>query len=249
MHQFKSFDIKAAGDGGSFTGYAATFDREADFYGDVIAAGAFADTLREWAGSGKTIPVFYGHRMDDPDMLIGRVSEAREDERGLYVEGELFNSEKAQTVRARINDGTLSKMSFAYDIVEDGRVTLGDGTKAHELRKLRLLEVSVVPSPANVHAEITGSKAEGDEPEPEPEEDNEQGDAMGQLDELRQKLADAMSIIDQLAEGGQDEPSADGDEGGEDGSKAQGEPDEGQPEQAKAMGDIASKYARFLEED
>ena len=34
--------------GGYVTGYASTFDREPDCYGDVVAPGAFADTLERW---------------------------------------------------------------------------------------------------------------------------------------------------------------------------------------------------------
>lgn len=52
--------------------------------GDVIAKGAFADTLKAWAESGRPVPVLYGHNMDDPDFNIG-TAELTEDERGLKV--------------------------------------------------------------------------------------------------------------------------------------------------------------------
>ncbi len=52
--------------------------------GDVIAKGAFADTLKAWAESGRPVPVLYGHNMDDPDFNIG-TAELMEDERGLKV--------------------------------------------------------------------------------------------------------------------------------------------------------------------
>lgn len=41
-------ETESAADGGTVTGYAATFDREPDSYGDVIAPGAFAETLKRW---------------------------------------------------------------------------------------------------------------------------------------------------------------------------------------------------------
>lgn len=47
----KTADFELAGEGGRPGGvvaYAATFDRESDSYGDVVAKGAFADTLRAW---------------------------------------------------------------------------------------------------------------------------------------------------------------------------------------------------------
>lgn len=70
--RFKGFTAKATNNGrfGGFIGYAATFGRKPDTYGDVIAKGAFADTIRAWAGSIRPVPVFYGHNMDDPDRLI-----------------------------------------------------------------------------------------------------------------------------------------------------------------------------------
>ena len=49
---------------GTVEGYAATFDRIPDAYGDVIKQGAFADTLKAWEESGKPIPLLYGHNTD-----------------------------------------------------------------------------------------------------------------------------------------------------------------------------------------
>ena len=58
---------------GTVEGYAATFDRIPDAYGDVIKQGAFADTLKSWQESGKPIPLLYGHSTDDPAYNIGKV--------------------------------------------------------------------------------------------------------------------------------------------------------------------------------
>lgn len=159
--KFKDFPVKAteAGNGG-FTGYAATFDREPDCYGDVIAKGAFKETLDAWRESGRPVPVLYGHNMDDPDYNIG-TAELTEDERGLRAVATLDGSPKAQRVRELLKDGRLSKMSFAYDVRDEAPVELEDGTTANELRRLDLFEVSVVLVPANCHAEIVGSKARG----------------------------------------------------------------------------------------
>ena len=50
--RFKDFTAKATNNGG-FVGYAATFDRKPDTYGDAIAKGAFAGTIRAWANSSR----------------------------------------------------------------------------------------------------------------------------------------------------------------------------------------------------
>lgn len=156
--------VKSAGEnGGSVAGYAATFDRIPDSYGDVIAEGAFTKTLEEWAErneKGIFIPLLYGHNMDDPAYNIGRVVKATQDEHGLYIEAEFdAESETAQQVRKLVQEGRLYQFSFAFAIHDAGETELEDGTKAYELRELELFEVSLVQIPANPRAEVTGIKA------------------------------------------------------------------------------------------
>lgn len=145
---------------GTVEGYAATFDRVPDSYGDVIKAGAFAKTLERWAESGKPIPLLYGHSTEDPQYNIGRVVEAREDERGLFVRCEFdADNDKGQYVRKLVQEGRLYQFSFAYSTLDAGTVTLEDGTEAYELRELDLYEVSLVQIPANQRAVVTDVKS------------------------------------------------------------------------------------------
>ena len=124
--------LEVAEDGGKVCGYASTFDRERDAYGDVVAKGAFAKTLESWRGIGKPIPLLYGHNTSDPKYNIGCVTEAREDERGLYVEAEFdAESEVAQDVRHLVKTGRLYQFSFAYDVREAAEVAL---EKCHKRR-------------------------------------------------------------------------------------------------------------------
>lgn len=147
---------------GIVEGYASTFDRTPDSYGDVIAKGAFARTLEEWhakSGDGLAIPLLYGHNTDDPMHNIGRVTEAYEDERGLFVHAEFdADNPTAQYARKLAAEGRLYQFSFAYAIRDAGEVELEDGTPAYELRDLDLYEVSLVQIPANQHAVVTGIK-------------------------------------------------------------------------------------------
>lgn len=204
--RFKDFTAKATDetDNGGFVGYAATFDREPDAYGDVIAKGAFADTLKAWADSGRPVPVLYGHNMDDPDYNIG-TAELVEDEHGLKTMATFDGSPKAQRVRELLAEGRLSKMSFAYDVLDEAPVELEGGTKANELRALDLFEVSVVLVPANGHAEIIESKARKDEG----------GGGAATLDDVLGVLTDIRDELKTLAasdnrddadEGGPEEP-------------------------------------------
>lgn len=164
MHQIKACaksDVME--DGGIVKGYASTFGREPDSYGDVIAAGAFASSLDRWRKlneDGRYIPLLWGHDTDDPMSNIGRVTEAYEDERGLFIEAEFDkDNERAQYVRKLVQEGRVYQFSFAYEIKDQGPVVLEDGTKANELRELELFEVSLVQIPANQHATVEEIKA------------------------------------------------------------------------------------------
>lgn len=175
MPKFKSaaLGVQMPADG-IVEGYASTFDRVPDSYGDVIAKGAFARTLDEWRakeGEGLSIPLLYGHNTDDPMHNIGKVTEAYEDEKGLFVHAEFdADNPTAQYARKLAAEGRIYQFSFAYAIRDAADVKLDDGTRAYELRDLDLYEVSLVQIPANQNAVVTGiksglrnSKADADE--------------------------------------------------------------------------------------
>lgn len=147
---------------GTVHGYAATFDREPDSYGDVIRAGAFDATVKEWAEKRKAgiyLPLLYGHNTEDPEYNIGRVIDMGQDERGLWVRAEFdADNQKAQYVRKLATEGRLYQFSFAYSVNDAAPVELENGTKANELRDLTIYEVSLVQIPANQHAEIVDVK-------------------------------------------------------------------------------------------
>lgn len=163
MRRVKDAKSAAMVDGGSVTGYAATFDREPDSYGDVIAPGAFKKSLERWDGlraDGKYIPLLYGHSTEDPAYNIGRVVEAVEDEKGLRVVAEFdAQNDKAQYVRKLVQEGRLYQFSFAYDVRDAAEIELEGYGRAYELRDVELYEVSLVQIPANQNAVVTGVKS------------------------------------------------------------------------------------------
>lgn len=155
---YKEFKVKYKDDGnGSIEGYASTFVREPDSYGDVVKAGAFSRTLKEWEESGRPIPFLWAHSMNDLSAFIGS-AKANEDSYGLHFVAEFDSTPEAQRVRELYKDGRLSKFSFAYDVLEAGEITLEDGRKAHELRDLTIYEISAVTVPANDTAEVISVK-------------------------------------------------------------------------------------------
>lgn len=158
-----NFAVKAAdegGDGSHIVAYASTFDREPDSYGDIIAKGAFVDCLAKLDAKGQKLPVLFGHRCDDPMMNIGIVNEAHEDERGLLCDITLdMGNPNAAYCAKLVSEGRLCKLSFAYDVLDYCYVQLENGFNACELRKLDVYEVSLVPIPANQHAEVVDQKS------------------------------------------------------------------------------------------
>ncbi|HEX7820317.1 MAG TPA: HK97 family phage prohead protease [Sphingobium sp.] len=121
-----------------FAGYAAIFDR-VDRGGDVIAPGAFADSLTRHG----PLPILWQH---DPARPVGVVERIAEDARGLRVIGRVSAGRAAGLVK----EGTLTGLSFGY------RVVAAEGDRPRRLATLDILEVSLVAHPmqplARIHA-------------------------------------------------------------------------------------------------
>lgn len=155
---FKEFKVKYKDEGnGTIEGYASTWVREPDSYGDIVKQGAFSRTLKEWEESGRPIPFLWAHSMNDLNAFIGS-AKADEDDYGLHFIAEFDGTPEAQRVRELYKDGRLSKFSFAYDTLDQATVTLEDGRKANELRDLTIYEISAVTVPANDTAEVIAVK-------------------------------------------------------------------------------------------
>ena len=156
---FKDCEVQYKDAGtGSIEGYASTWIRQPDSYGDVVAKGAFTKTLAERWNGGKGFPFLWAHQMENLKSFIG-TAEADEDDHGLHFVATFDDTEEAQKVRQLYKDGRLQKFSFAYDVKDAGTVTLEDGTKANELRELDLYEISAVTVPANDDAGVVDVKS------------------------------------------------------------------------------------------
>ena len=220
-HKYKSFEIKSD-DAGTISGYFSTYDRIPDAYGDVVAKGAFAETIAKRKESGHPFPLCWNH---DLDQIIGSVDpdSIEETDKGPYMaEAVFFDTPLAQEKRALVKSGVVYQFSFAYDILDAGPTTLEDGTKANELRKLDLFEISIVPIPANQNAVMTDIKAG---------RRNSAKDA----DAIRQAIALLQGVLD-------DEEAPDG----EDEAKANAAAEE--PEQSNPVKDDLLAYIKSMED-
>ena len=200
MKRFKDFDVQYKDEGtGSIEGYASTWIRKADSWGDVVAKGAFTKTLKERWNGGKGIPFLWSHKMDDLKAFIGTAT-ADEDDKGLHFIATFDDTEEAQKVRQLYKDGRLRKFSFAYDVLKSGMVTLEDGSKANELQELDLFEISAVTVPANDDASVVDVKS---------------GRRNSKADE--DKLKNVVTLLDEAKKALQELLDTDDQEDGEDG--------------------------------
>lgn len=157
MIKTKTIEIKA--NNGSISGYASTWTREPDSYGDIVAKGAFTEHIAEIKAEGKVLPLLFNHDSSNLNAYIGTVFDLKEDDHGLFFDAAFDDTEEAQRARELAMSGRLVKFSFAYDILDQGEVELEDGRKANELRKLRIHEVSLVLYPANPDTSVVSVKS------------------------------------------------------------------------------------------
>lgn len=151
-------DITAEADG-IITAYAATFD-DIDSYGDAIAKGAFAETLKERKDK---IKVLYNH--DAWQLPIGTPILIEEDSTGLLTQTKMSATQIGQDVYTLAKEGALDSLSIGFRTIEVEYLKEEDVRKTgvwRILKKLALYEYSIVPFPANELAVITSVKSGGE---------------------------------------------------------------------------------------
>ena len=158
MIKTKSFDVKVD-ENGMISGYASTWTREPDSYGDVVAKGAFAEDIAKIKEEGRVLPFLFNHNSYDLNAYIGACTDFEEDDHGLKFDANFDDTPEAQKARRLAINGVLCKFSFAYDVLDSAEIELEDGRKANELRKLRIHEVSLVMYPANPDTSVISVKA------------------------------------------------------------------------------------------
>lgn len=137
-------------------GYASVFGN-VDSYFEVVDKGAFKDFL---ASNFPRYPkLVWGHDWMQP---LGPTLEAREDEIGLYVKGELLKDvARAREAYALIKSGAMTDLSFGFRVRED---EMDQENGVRHLKKIDIFEWSPVLVGANPKATITGVKSVEGEP-------------------------------------------------------------------------------------
>lgn len=164
-------EIKAGGDEApmTFSGYGAVFGN-VDAYGDVIAKGAFAKTIGEFKTSGiwpSMLSQHGGLAVGADDMTpVGVWTEIREDDHGLYVEGQLADTVRGKelyTLMKMSPRPAINGMSIGYRPIEWTMRSKPEEPR-RTLTKVDLVEISLVTFPANGKARVTGVKSDGHVP-------------------------------------------------------------------------------------
>lgn len=147
-------EIKSLSDTGEFEGYGSTFGGEPDAYGDVIAAGAFSESLAVHKAKGTMPKLFWQHDADQP---IGKWLGAKEDNHGLLMHGKLnMNVQRGREAHALLKEGDIDGLSIGYWIKE---YSVDTESGVWTLEKLDVVEVSIVSVGANENAVVQSVKA------------------------------------------------------------------------------------------
>ena len=147
-------EIKALKDSGEFEGYGSTFGGEPDSYGDIIAPGAYKDSLESHKAKGTMPKMFWQHDAGQP---IGKWLDAAEDSKGLIMRGRLnMGVQRGKEAYALLKDGDIDGLSIGYRIKE---YSVDTETEVWTLEKVDLFEVSIVSIGANENALVASVKA------------------------------------------------------------------------------------------
>ncbi|WP_171117795.1 MULTISPECIES: HK97 family phage prohead protease [unclassified Streptomyces] len=128
------------GDGRTLSGYAALFGEPTEInswegnFTETIRKGAFRKTIRE------NTPVMqfdHGRHPLIGSIPIGSITDLREDDQGLYVEGRITDNWLMQPIRDAIAEQTVNGMSFRFEVVrEEWRDANGKLVKPEEVLDL-----------------------------------------------------------------------------------------------------------------
>jgi HK97 family phage prohead protease len=154
LHKSIELDLKSLTDKGTFSGYGSVFN-VLDKGGDIVVPGAFAESLSQWQKSGRSVPVLWQHKTDQP---IGAWENLKEDDHGLLGEASLWldDAPYARLAHKGMKTKTVTGLSIGYRVKE---YSINQTTGVYTLQKLDLVEISVVTNPMNDDARVADVKS------------------------------------------------------------------------------------------
>jgi HK97 family phage prohead protease len=137
-------DVAANGDGLTFSGYAAVYNRTARIsatdgdFDEQIMPGAFRAVA---AGAYPKLMFEHGRHPLIGTMPLGKITDAREDDTGLWIEARLTDNWLISPVRDAVANEALDGMSFRFTVDGDDGETWTDRQGDIPLRSLMSLNV------------------------------------------------------------------------------------------------------------
>jgi HK97 family phage prohead protease len=156
QHKDFRLEVKATDGEGVIEGYASVFGGAPDLYGDVIAKGAFADSIAAHSTAGTSPLMLWGHDSSQPP--IGNWVEVAEDRKGLWVKGEVdLEDPLGQRVHRALKRGAMKGLSIGYETKTAEADPKRPGVRI--LTGIDLWEISPVNFPAQTRAAVDNVKS------------------------------------------------------------------------------------------
>jgi len=142
---------------GTVAGYFSAFNN-VDAHGDIIRAGSYAKSIQENGPTGKDR---IGHLyMHDPMNPIGKITELKEDDFGLYFESKISKRPFAQDVLTMYQEGIIKEHSVGFIPLVFSEMRDDNGRlKGYEITETKLREGSSVFMGANENTPFVGMKS------------------------------------------------------------------------------------------
>ncbi|MBA4249049.1 MAG: HK97 family phage prohead protease [Candidatus Puniceispirillum sp.] len=136
---------------GYFEGYANVFNT-IDHHNDVVLPGAFQKSIQKWKNQKRWPKMLWQH---DEKYIIGLWHDMYEDDKGLYVKGQLLlDLPKAQEAHALLKAKALDSLSIGYSIKKSSNGMLYN-KNVQFLNELSLSEISLVTFPSNEDSKVS----------------------------------------------------------------------------------------------
>lgn len=149
-----AFELKTLKADGTFEGYGSVFGVK-DSYDEIVAPGAFAESLAAHKAAGTLPALLWQHRSGEP---IGVYTAMEEDAIGLKLVGQLaLKTQRGAEAYELLKMGAISGLSIGFMTREDAFDRL---TGIRTLKKVDLWETSLVTFPSNPAARVQGVKSE-----------------------------------------------------------------------------------------
>lgn len=154
-HLDLSLRFDAPSDAGEISGYAVIWG-ERNAHNEIVQRGAFGRSLEEHRKAGTRPTMLWSHI---PSEIIGVWNEVREDEKGLFVRGQLLTQIAAgRDAYERVKAQALNGLSIGFRKYPGG-VQMRAGVRI--LSSIDVREISLVGNPSAGRARITDVRSSG----------------------------------------------------------------------------------------